>query len=189
MNEISVDNKLLQNRKLFLIGDIDHESVSFIIERLVLLNNSKEDIYFYICSEGGETSPGVALIDIMQSMQCDINTIVMGEVCSMASIIAMCGKKGKRFMHTNAKMMLHSVSAESEGSVKDMKTAAVEMEKTEKLLYGIIAKCTKKSVKTIEKKLKGSDLWLDAHEAIKFKAVDKIWAQPHEKGTVLKTTD
>jgi len=182
--------ELLNRRKIFLIGDIDSETIQDTIKDLVLLNSTTEDVFLYVCSEGGYMYDGLALIDTMEMVKYDINTVVMGSCSSMAAVIVTCGTKGKRFIMPHGRLMFHEGSAEMEGTVNEIKNELAEFEKLETIFNKIVAKRTGKNVKTVIKDIFSIDLWLDAKAAIKYRAIDKIWTPDRErKSNKLKSKD
>lgn len=172
---------LLEKRKIFLSGEINTQTVTPVIQDLLYFNESKKDVFLYICSPGGYVDAGMALLDAMNLMQYDINTIVTGEASSMAAIIAICGTKGKRYMFKNASLMLHQVSSdELEGTPAEIKNYLKEFEKSGKTLNKIISRQTNKSVKQIRKDIENLDFWMSVKAAIKYKAIDKVWTKTLE---------
>lgn len=173
--------ELLRSRKIVLVGDIDEFSIKQAIQDLLILNYSKEDVFLYLCSPGGFINTGLALIDIMDQLQYDINTIVMGECASMAAVIALCGKRGKRWIMPKAKLMFHKGHGEMEGNVDTIKSDLEEFQKMENLINKIVAKKTGKTVKSIKKDIESKDFWLNAKGAIAYKAADGLWTLQKER--------
>jgi len=174
-------NKNGKKRKTFLFGEMTNDSVQNVIKELLNFNNSNQDVYLYISSEGGDTSSGLALLDVMGIVKYDINTICIGEACSMASIILANGAEGKRWITENSKVMMHKGTLEIEGNIGEIKSTFDWFQQTEELLNKLVAKKTKKRVSTIEKDMAIADFWMDAKKAIKYRIVDDIWDKDREE--------
>lgn len=119
-------SRLLRERIIFLTGPVDSNMSSVICAQLMFLEseNPEKDIHLYINSPGGEVSAGLAIYDIMQFVECDVSTFVMGQACSMGSFLAQAGAKGKRFVLPESRTMIHRVSAgttNTNGSIHVMK--------------------------------------------------------------------
>lgn len=174
------DVDLLKLRKIFLMGDIDEENISYVLRDLALLNDSTEDVYLYICSDGGYIYDGLALIDMMGMVKYDINTIVTGKCCSMAAMIAICGTPNKRFITPNGKLMFHEGKIELSGTVRELKNDIAEFEQLEKICHKIVGERLGIRPSKHKKDVFARDLWLNAKDAIEYGAVDKIWTPEME---------
>jgi len=172
---------LLKLRKIFLMGEIDNESIEYVLRDLALLNDSKEDVYLYICSCGGYIYDGLALVDMMEMVEYDINTIVMGNCSSMAAVIAACGTKNKRWVFPNARLMFHEGYDEMSGTVREIKNNLIEFQELEKILNKVVGDKIGKKPSRHKKDIFAKDLWLNAKQAIEYGAVDKIWTPEMEK--------
>ncbi len=173
--------KRVSKRKLYLFGEITDESAGRLAESIISLNDSNEDVYLYICSEGGDIYAGMAILDAMGLVDYDINTIVTGYCASMASIIAMCGTKGKRFITRNSCFLYHCGTDSLEGTVDSIKQNLMEFERLENRFNKLVAKRTGKSLVKIKKDIKNKDFILNASQAIKYKAFDSLWTKTRER--------
>ena len=115
-------SRLLRDRIIMLHTDVNENSASLIVSQLLFLeaDNPDKDISFYINSPGGAVTAGMAIYDTMQFIKCDVQTIVMGQACSMGSLLAQAGAAGKRSILTNARHMIHQPSGGARGQATDM---------------------------------------------------------------------
>jgi ATP-dependent Clp protease protease subunit len=115
-------SRLLKDRVVFLNGAISTEMSHVICAQLLFLEseNPEADIYMYVNSPGGEVTAGMAIYDTMQFIKPDVSTIVMGQACSMGSLLATSGAKGKRYILPNARHMIHQPSGGARGQATDM---------------------------------------------------------------------
>jgi ATP-dependent Clp protease protease subunit len=115
-------SRLLRDRIIMLHSDVNEHSASLIVSQLLFLeaDNPDKDISFYINSPGGVVTAGMAIYDTMQFIKCDVQTIVMGQACSMGSLLAQAGAPGKRSILANARHMIHQPSGGARGQATDM---------------------------------------------------------------------
>lgn len=115
-------SRLLKDRIVMLDTDVSEHSASLIVAQLLFLESEdpSADILFYINSPGGSVTAGLAIYDTMQFIKPDVSTIVMGQACSMGSLLASSGAKGKRLMLPNARHMIHQPSGGARGQATDM---------------------------------------------------------------------
>ena len=111
-------SRMLRDRVVFLNGPVSTEMSHVVVAQLLFLEseNSDKDIALYINSPGGEVTAGLAIYDTMQFVKCDINTIVMGQACSMGSFLAQAGAPGKRIVLPESRTMIHRVSSGTPGT-------------------------------------------------------------------------
>lgn len=169
-----ISEKLLKERIIFLDKEINSETASDIVSKLLYLDSEgNEDIKLYINSPGGEISSGFMIYDTINLINSDVQTISVGTSASMAAIILLAGTKGKRKILPNSKVMLHDLSGEAKGKYKDVITEVKEMNKLHNKLFEIITEKTNLTMAQIEDKLK-NDFWLSSEEALNYGLVDKI---------------
>ena len=115
-------SRLLKERIVFLNGPISTDMSHVIVSQILFLEseNPDKDIFLYVNSPGGEVMAGMAIYDTMQFVAPDVNTIVMGQACSMGSLLAQAGAGGKRFILPNARHMIHQPSGGARGQATDM---------------------------------------------------------------------
>ena len=115
-------SRLLKDRIVMLDTDVNEHSASLIVAQMLFLESEDpdSDILFYINSRGGVVTAGMAIYDTMQFIKPDVSTIVMGQACSMGSLLAQAGAAGKRLMLPNARHMIHQPSGGARGQATDM---------------------------------------------------------------------
>ncbi len=143
-------SRLLKDRIIMLTGPVEDNMANSVIAQLLFLDaqDSTKDIYLYVNTPGGSVSAGLAIVDTMNFIKADVQTIVMGMAASMGTIIASSGAKGKRFMLPNAEYMIHQPMGGTGGGTQqtDMAIAAEHLLKTRKTLEQILADNSGKSV-------------------------------------------
>ena len=131
-------SRLLKDRIVMLDTDVNEHSASLLVAQLLFLESQgNEDIHFFINSPGGVVTAGMAIYDTMQFIKPDVSTIVMGQACSMGSLLATAGAKGKRKMLPNARHMIHQPSGGAGGQATDMEIQVEEILKMKKNLTQI----------------------------------------------------
>lgn len=115
-------SRLLKDRIVMLDTDVNEHSASLVVAQMLFLESEdpNSDILFYINSPGGAVTAGMAIYDTMQFIKPDVSTIVMGQACSMGSLLAQAGAPGKRLMLPNARHMIHQPSGGARGQATDM---------------------------------------------------------------------
>ena len=167
-------SRLLKNRIILLSGEINDACSSSIIAQLLYLDSiSNEDISLYINSPGGSVSAGMAIYDTMNFIKSDVATICVGMAASMGAFLLSSGQKGKRSALPSSEIMIHQPLGGAEGQATEIKIKTEKIIKLKKKLNTILAKNTKKSLKTIENDTE-RDHYLDAEEALEYGLIDKI---------------
>ena len=170
-------SRLLKDRIIMLDNDVSEHSASLIVAQMLFLESedSDKDIFFYINSPGGLVTAGMAIYDTMQFIKPDVQTIVMGQACSMGSLLAQAGAAGKRKMLPNARHMIHQPSGGARGQATDMLIQVEEILKMKKNLTEIYVKHNSKG-KTYEQILADMerDKFMSATEALEYGLVDEI---------------
>lgn len=168
-------SRLLKDRVILLEGEVHDQMANLIVAQLLYLEseNPEADISMYINSPGGSVTAGLAILDTMQFIKPDVSTIVMGSACSMGSLLASSGAKGKRFMLPRARHMIHQVSSGSRGTAIDMKIALEETLRLNKILTEIYVENTGKLFEELEKDM-SRDYYMDATESVAYGLADKV---------------
>lgn len=172
-------SRLLKDRIIMLDTDVNEHSASLLVAQLLFLESQgNEDIHFFINSPGGVVTAGMAIYDTMQFIKCDVSTIVLGQACSMGSLLASSGAKGKRKMLPNARHMIHQPSGGARGQATDMMIQVEEIMKMKKSLTEIYVKHNSKG-KTYEEFLADMerDKFMSAQEALDYGLIDEIVAK------------
>lgn len=122
-------SRLLKDRIVMLDTDVNEHSASLIVAQLLFLESEDpdKDILFYINSPGGVVTAGMSIYDTMQFIKPDVSTIVMGQACSMGSLLAQAGAPGKRLILPNARHMIHQPSGGARGQATDMEIQVREI--------------------------------------------------------------
>ncbi len=167
-------SRMLEDRIIFLCGEIDDNEANIIISELLYLDSiSNEDIYFYINSPGGKVTSGLAIYDTMNYIKSDVKTICLGMAASMGAFLLSAGTKGKRCSLKNAEIMIHQPLGGMQGQASDMKIACEHILKIREKLNQILADATNQDLETIAKDT-DRDYYMDALEAKKYGLIDEI---------------
>ena len=135
-------SRLLKDRIVMLDTDVNEHSASLVVAQMLFLEseNPDADILFYINSPGGVVTAGMAIYDTMQFIKPEVSTIVMGQACSMGSLLAQAGAPGKRLMLPNARHMIHQPSGGARGQATDMLIQVEEILSMKRNLTNIYVK-------------------------------------------------
>lgn len=168
-------SRLLKDRVILLEGEVHDQMANLIVAQMLYLESEdpSADISMYINSPGGSVTAGLAILDTMQFIKPDVTTIVMGHACSMGSLLASSGTKGKRFMLPRSRHMIHQVSSGTRGTAIDMKIALEETLRLNKTLTEIYVENTGKSYEQLEKDM-SRDYYMDATESVSYGLADRI---------------
>jgi len=171
-------SRLLKERIIFLVGEVNDYVSSLICAQLLFLEseNPQKDIYFYINSPGGVVTSGMSIYDTMHYIKPDVSTIVMGQACSMGSLLLAGGAKGKRFSLPNSRVMIHQPSGGARGQATDIEIQAREILALRKRLNEIYVKHTGQELKKIEEAVE-RDNFMSPEEAKKFGLIDAVIEQ------------
>ena len=170
-------SRMLKDRVIFINGVISTEMSHVIVAQLLFLEseNSDKDISIYLNSPGGEVTAGMAIYDTMQFIKCDVQTIVMGQACSMGSLLSTAGAKGKRKMLPNARHMIHQPSGGARGMQSDIEISYKEITYLKKRLTEIYVhhNTAGKTFEEFERDM-DRDRFMSAEEAVAYGLVDEI---------------
>jgi ATP-dependent Clp protease protease subunit len=170
-------SRLLKERIVFLNGEVNDQVSNAICAQLLFLEaeSSTDEINFYINSPGGVVTAGMAIYDTMQYIKPDVSTIVMGQACSMGSLLAQAGAPGKRFMLPKARHMIHQPSGGASGQQSDIMIAAKEISRMRTELTEIYVEhnSKNKSFDEINKDIE-RDNFMTAQESLEYGLIDEI---------------
>ena len=169
-------SRLLKDRIIMLDTDVNEHTASLLVAQLLFLESQgNEDIHFFINSPGGGVTAGMAIYDTMQFIKPNVSTIVMGQACSMGSLLAAAGSPGKRKILPNARHMIHQPSGGAGGQATDMQIQVEEIIKMKKNLTQIYVDHNSKG-KTFEQFRHDMerDKFMSAQEALEYGLVDEI---------------
>ena len=168
-------SRLLKDRIVMLSGPIDDAVANSVIAQLLFLDaqDPDKDIYLYINSPGGSVSAGLAIVDTMNFINADVQTIVIGMAASMGAFLLAAGEKGKRYALPNAEVMIHQPLGGAQGQATEIEIAARHILKTRDTLNKILAERTGQTLKVIARDT-DRDNYMSAEEAVKYGLVDAI---------------
>ena len=170
-------SRLLRDRVILLEGEVHDQMANLIVAQLLFLEseNPDKDINLYINSPGGSVTAGMAIYDTMQFIKPDVSTIVMGQACSMGSLLAQAGAEGKRMILPHARHMIHQPSGGARGQATDMEIQVKEILAMKKSLTEIYVKHNTKN-RTYMKLHHDMerDFFMSAQEAVDYGLADKV---------------
>lgn len=177
--QLTLGDLLLENRIIFLQGEIYTGNANEIVMKLLYLQseNRKKDIHFYINSPGGDVVATLAIYDTMQVLTCPIATYCVGQAASGAAVLLCGGTKGKRFALPNARVMMHQPFGGVSGQISDIEIQTNEILRYREVLNQIIAKHTGQPIEKIAKDT-DRDFFLSADEAKTYGVVDGTLSRP-----------
>ena len=171
-------SRLLKERVVFLVGEVNDHMANLVIAQLLFLEseNPEKDISLYINSPGGSVSAGMAIYDTMNFIKPDVSTLCMGMAASMGAFLLSSGAKGKRFVLPNSKVMIHQPLGGARGQATEIEIAAREIIKTREQLNKILAENTGQPLDRIENDTE-RDYYLSAQESKDYGLVDQVIAK------------
>lgn len=187
---MDIYSRLLKDRIIFIGSEISDQMANVVIAQLLFLKmeDPKKDINLYINSPGGSITAGLAILDTMLFLDCDINTYCIGQAISMAALLLASGTKGKRYALPNSRIMLHQPYGGVGGSSEDIAVQAREIIELKKLTARLISDFTGKNLEKVMEHCE-RDFYMDAKAAMDYGLVDHI-AEPKRssKKEELQTT-
>ncbi len=175
-------SRLLKERVIFLVGEVNDASANLIVAQLLFLEseNPDKDISLYINSPGGSVTAGLAIYDTMQFIKPDVTTLCTGFAASMGAFLLAAGTKGKRICLPNSRVMIHQVSGGFRGQASDIEIHAKETLFLKHRLNEIMAKHTGQPIDIIERDT-DRDNFLSAEEAKNYGIIDRILENRHQQ--------
>lgn len=170
-------SRLMRDRVILLEGEVHDRMANLIVAQLLFLESedATKDISMYINSPGGSVTAGMAIYDCMQFIAPDVQTIVMGQACSMGSLLAQAGAPGKRFMLPNARHMIHQPSGGARGMQSDIEISYKEITYLKKRLTEIYVEHNSKGKTYAEfEKDMDRDTFMSAQQALEYGLIDKV---------------
>ncbi|MCC6321178.1 MAG: ATP-dependent Clp protease proteolytic subunit [Phycisphaerales bacterium] len=177
--EMTIDELLLENRVVFLIGEINQASAARLMMQMFYLENMKrgQDIHFYINSPGGAVDDTLAIYDTMRFLSSPISTYCLGRAYSGAAVLLAAGAKGKRFILPHAKVMIHQPYGGVGGQAEDIRIQAEQIIKSKDELIRIISRHTGQSEDQVRKDGE-RDKYFNAGQAKEYGLVDEVITEP-----------
>jgi len=177
--EMGIDELLLENRVVFLIGEINHASAARVMMQMLYLENQKrgQDINFYINSPGGAVDDTLAIYDTMQFISSEVATYCIGRAYSGGAVLLASGQSGKRHILPHAKVMIHQPFGGVGGQTTDIQIQAEQILKDKRMLNEILARHTGQKVEQVTKDAE-RDKYFSSAEAKAYGLVDEVASFP-----------
>lgn len=177
--EMTIDELLLENRVVFMIGEINQSSAARVMMQMLYLENQKrgQEINLYINSPGGAVDDTLAIYDTMNFLSSPVSTFCLGRAYSGAALLLTAGQKGKRFMLPHAKVMIHQPFGGVTGQAEDIRIQAEQIIKSKRALTAIIANHTGKDIEQIRADSE-RDKYFTAEEAVAYGLADEVLREP-----------
>ncbi len=168
-------SRLLEDRIIFLTGEINDAVANTVVAQLVYLENKDpgKEISLYINSPGGSVTAGMAIYDTMNFISCDVCTICIGMAASMGAFLLSSGTRGKRFSLPNSEIMIHQPLGGAQGQASDIKIQADHIMKIKEKINAILAENTGRDLGEIERDT-DRDNYLSAEDALDYGLIDRI---------------
>ncbi|BBA29244.1 MAG: ATP-dependent Clp endopeptidase proteolytic subunit ClpP [Prevotella sp.] len=175
VTQMDVFSRLMMERIIFLGTQVDDYSANTIQAQLLYLDSVDpgKDISIYINSPGGSVTAGLGIYDTMQFISSDVATLCTGMAASMAAVLLVAGKEGKRSALKHSRVMIHQPLGGVQGQASDIEIEAREIQKFKKELYNIISE---HSHQPFEKVWNDSDrnYWMTSEEAKEYGMIDEV---------------
>ena len=175
VTQMDIFSRMMLDRILWVAGPVNDQMSTVVCAQLMFLDQADpgKDIKMHVDSPGGSVKSGLSMVDVMNYISSDVNTINIGMAASMGSILLGNGEKGKRFALPNSRVMLHQVSSGAQGHVKDMEISIAEARKYNNKLFQMLADYCGKDVEQVFADCE-RDNWLNAEEALEYGIIDGI---------------
>ena len=182
VTQMSVFDRLMMDRILWVSGTVDSRMASVVQAQLMFLDSvdKKRDITMHLDTGGGSVLSGLGMRDVMNYVNCDVATINLGMCASMGSILLSSGAKGKRSSLIFSKVMTHMVSHGSQGNIQDTRINQIEAEKYNFMLFKILAENCGKTFDEIFE-ISRNDKWFFSDEALQFGLIDEVIGADRDK--------
>ena len=181
VTQMDVFSRLMMDRIIFLGTQIDDYTANTLQAQLLFLDSADpgKDISIYINSPGGSVHAGLGIYDTMQFVSSDVATICTGMAASMAAVLLVAGKEGKRSALKHSRVMIHQPMGGAQGQASDIEITAREIQKLKKELYSIIAE---HSHTDFDKVWADSDrdYWMTAQEALEYGMIDRVMTRKED---------
>ena len=173
-----IEQKFLEQRKIFLWGEVDDQSAENIVSKLLYLEsaNPGKKITFYINSPGGIITSGYSILDTMNLITSPVSTVCMGLAASMGSLLLSAGQKGERYIYPLGEVLIHQPSiGYLQGQASDIAIHARQILKSKEIAADILSRNCNQSMDKILKDFE-RDYWMNASESIAYGIVDKLYS-------------
>ena len=182
--QLTLGDLLLENRIVFLQGEIHTGNANEVVMKLLYLQseNRRKDIHFYLNSPGGDVIATLAVFDTMKILSCPVATYCVGQAASGAAVLLAGGTKGKRYCLPHSRVMIHQPAGGVQGQISDIEIQANEILRYRTLFNEILAEATGKTAEQIGIDC-NRDFFLTAEAAKEYGVVDEILAKPPVEAT------
>ncbi|MBI5346716.1 MAG: ATP-dependent Clp protease proteolytic subunit [Chlamydiae bacterium] len=172
---MDIYSRLLKDRIIFIGTEIDDQVANVVIAQLLFLKmeDPKKDVSLYVNSPGGQITSGLAILDTIHFLGCDVNTYCIGLAASMAALLLASGTKGKRYALPNSRIMLHQPYGGVGGTSEDIAIQAKEILELKKITAKIMSEATGQPLSKIVEDSE-RDFYMNAEEALKYGLIDQI---------------
>ncbi|MBR2967709.1 MAG: ATP-dependent Clp endopeptidase proteolytic subunit ClpP [Clostridia bacterium] len=169
-------SRLLEDRIVFLSGEINDATASIIIAQLIYLESkdADKDICLYINSPGGSVTAGMGIFDTMNYIKCDVSTVCVGMAASMGAFLLAAGAKGKRYALRNSEVMIHQPLGGAQGQASDIEIVAKHIMRTKEKMTRILAQNCSQPIEKVERDV-DRDYYMSAEEALEYGIIDAIY--------------
>jgi len=174
-------SRLLRDRIIFLVGEVNDNTANLVVAQMLFLEaeNPDKDIYFYINSPGGSVTAGMSIYDTMNFVKCDVNTICIGQACSMGAFLLSAGTRGKRYALPNSRVMIHQPLGGFRGQASDIEIHAKNILFMKRQLNELLAKHTGRNIEEIERDT-DRDNFMSSQESLEYGLIDKVYTSRTE---------
>lgn len=178
VTQMDVFSRLMMDRVIFLGTQIDDYTANTLQAQLLYLDSVDpgKDISIYINSPGGSVYAGLGIYDTMQFISSDVSTICTGMAASMAAVLLVAGKEGKRAALQHSRVMIHQPMGGAQGQASDIEITAREIQKLKKELYSIIADHSHTDYDKVWAD-SDRDYWMTSQEALDYGMIDRIYTK------------
>jgi len=168
-------SRLLKERVIFIVGGIEDHMANLIVAQLLFLEseNPDKDVHLYINSPGGSVTAGLSIYDTMRFIKPDVSTMCIGQAASMGAFLLSGGTKGKRYILTNARTMIHQPSGGAQGQATDIEIQAKEILFLRERLNRLLADHTGQTMEVIERDTE-RDRFMSAEQSVEYGLVDEV---------------
>ncbi len=166
-------SRLLRERVIFLVGEVNDQTANLVVAQMLFLEaeNPDKDIWFYINSPGGSVTAGMSIYDTMNFIKCNVNTLCIGQACSMGAFLLAAGSK--RYALPSSRIMIHQPLGGFKGQASDIEIHAKNILFLKQHLNKLLAKHTGKKIAEIERDT-DRDNFMSSEEAVKYGLIDAM---------------
>ncbi len=168
-------SRLLRERIIFLVGEVNDQTANVVVAQMLFLEaeNPDKDIYFYINSPGGSVTAGMSIYDTMNFVKCDVNTLCIGQACSMGAFLLSAGTKGKRFALPSSRIMIHQPLGGFQGQASDIEIHAKNILFMKQHLNELLAEHTGQTLEKVQNDT-DRDNFMTSIEASEYGLIDSV---------------